>query len=171
MLFRSVLKGPAVRAELRATPQEADALGRLQTAERMLCPAQQLAGEVARAGLKVWMYHFTRIRDGATAAEFRAYHGAELPYVFGTHDAWLPTAAVDERLTSEMMRAWVRFAATGSPEVPAGPRWPAFVPGSGARVLRLDAATTQVAPPEPVLCRLYREGTLRGDAAASPSQN
>lgn len=166
-----VLKGPEARAALRATPPDADAVGRLETAEHMLCPAQQLATEVARAGRKVWMYHFTRIRDGDIAAQFRAYHGAELPYVFGTHDAWLPTAAADERLTSEMMRAWVRFAATGSPEGPSGPRWPAFAPGSGARVLRFDAATTRVVPPEPELCRLYREGTLRGDAAASPSQN
>ncbi|NBU26104.1 MAG: hypothetical protein EBS39_10945, partial [Gammaproteobacteria bacterium] len=166
-----VLKGPAVRAALRATPETADVVGRLATAEHMLCPAQQLASEVARTGPKVWMYHFTRIREGDIAAQFRAYHGAELPYVFGTHDAWLPTAAADRRLSLEMMRAWVRFAATGSPQGPTGPRWPAFGSGDGARVLRLDAAMTLVDPPEPVLCRLYREGTTGQDALASPSQN
>ena len=107
------------------------------------------------------MYHFTRVREGREAAELRAYHGAELPYVFGTHDAWLPTSADDERLTREMMRAWVRFAATGSPEGTEGPAWPMFGAGQGARVLRLDARTTLVDAPEPALCRIYRERIVR----------
>jgi carboxylesterase type B len=59
------------------------------------------------------------------------------------------------------MRAWLRFAATGSPEGVAGPAWPAFGTGQGARVLRLDAATTLVEAPEPALCRIYRERTVR----------
>jgi para-nitrobenzyl esterase len=156
-----VLKTSEVRALLRATPDAADAIDRLTTAESMLCPAQALATSVSRSGRPVWSYLFARVREGEAAADLRAYHGAELPYVFGTHDNWLPTSADDERLTREMMQAWVRFAATGSPGGPAGAVWPAFVGGQSDRVLRLDAASTLVDQPERVLCRIYRERTVR----------
>jgi para-nitrobenzyl esterase len=156
-----VLNAAEARAALRSTPDAADAIDRLTTADSMLCPAQLLATAVARSPRPVWMYHFTRVREGRAAADLRAYHGAELPYVLGTHDAWLPTSADDQRLTREMMQAWVRFAATGSPEGAAGPVWPAFGTGQGARVLRLDATTKIVEAPEPTLCRIYRERTVR----------
>jgi para-nitrobenzyl esterase len=163
-----VLKTAEVRAALRSTPDAADAIDRLATADSMLCPAQQLASEVAGGGRPVWMYLFSRVREGAAAAELRAYHGAELPYVFGTHDAWLPTSADDERLTREMMQAWVRFAATGSPD-PSGaphvrgaePQWWPYGSAALRRVLRFDATSELVPSPEPVLCRMYRERTVR----------
>ena len=156
-----VLKTAEVRAALGPTPDAADAIDRLATADSMLCPAQSLAEAVARGGRPVWMYEFARVREGDAAARLKAYHGAELPYVFGTHGAWLPTSADDARLTREMMQAWVRFAAAGSPEGAAGPAWPVFGTGPDARVLRLDAVTTLVEAPEPVLCRIYRERAVR----------
>ena len=163
-----VLKTAEVRAALRSTPDAADAIDRLATADSMLCPAQQLASEVAGGGRPVWMYLFSRVREGAAAADLRAYHGAELPYVFGTHDAWLPTSDADERLTREMMQAWVRFAATGSPD-PSGapqvrgaePQWWPYGSAALRRVLRFDATSELVPSPEPVLCRIYRERTVR----------
>ena len=30
-----------------------------------------------------------RVREGEKAKKYGAYHGAELPYVFDTHDDWL----------------------------------------------------------------------------------
>lgn len=171
-----VLNTPEARALLRTTPEAADAIDRLATADSMLCPAQQLATAVGRTGRPVWMYLFSRVREGRAAAELRAYHGAELPYVFGTHDDWLPTAPADLGLSREMMQAWVRFAAYGSPEasgagVPEGDvaaplRWPRFVGDASRSVMRFDAVTGLIEAPEPELCRIYRERT-----AASPSQN
>jgi para-nitrobenzyl esterase len=169
-----VLKTPEARAELRSTPDAAEAIDRLATADSMLCPAQQLAVGVAAARRPVWMYVFSRVREGGPAADLRAYHGAELPYVFGTHDSWLPTAPADLRLTREMMRAWVRFATYGSPGTsgaggaPDGVefRWPRFDAAALGDVLRFDATSTLVEAPERGLCRIYRERT-----AASPSQN
>ncbi|MFM7432010.1 MAG: carboxylesterase/lipase family protein, partial [Gammaproteobacteria bacterium] len=120
-----ILNTAEVRKVLSATPDVALALDRLATAESMLCPAQWLAAGVARAGRPVWMYQFARVREGAAAAQLRAYHGAELPYVFGTHDAWLPTSNDDWQLTQRMMAAWVAFARDGSP-LAASPQWPRF---------------------------------------------
>jgi para-nitrobenzyl esterase len=168
-----VLKTPEVRAALGSTTDAADAIDRLATADSMLCPAQLLATEIARAQRPVWMYHFTRVREGRVAAELRAYHGAELPYVFGTHDAWLPTSADDERLTREMMRAWVRFAASGSPD-PSGaphvagaePTWWPYGTAVLRRVMRFDAEPMPVESPEKELCGIYRQRVV-----ASASQN
>lgn len=169
-----VLNTAEARAELRTTPDTAEAIDRLATADSMLCPAQQLAVGVAAARRPVWMYVFSRVREGGPAADLRAYHGAELPYVFGTHDSWLPTATADLRLTREMMRAWVRFATYGSPGTSGAGgaadgvelRWPRFDAAALRDVLRFDARSTVVEAPERSLCRIYRERT-----AASPSQN
>ena len=175
-----VLKMPAARAELGSTPDAADAIDRLATADSMLCPAQLLAEAVARGRRPVWMYEFTRVREGRPAAELGAYHGAELPYVFGTHDGWLPTSATDLRITRAMMQAWVRFATYGSPDPSAaglpvggtaGPRWPPYGSTELSRVMRFDAEQVMVPPSEPVLCRLYRDQVYGERAAASPSPN
>lgn len=102
------------------------------------CPGYLTAAAVARAGRRAWLYRFTRIREGRGGQQLLAYHGAEIPYVFGTHDPWLPTTELDRALTGTMMRYWLNFAATGNPVAPAGavaaelenaalPAWPAFV--------------------------------------------
>lgn len=159
-----ILHTPAVRDALSTTPDVALALDRLATAESMLCPAQGLATGVARAGRAVWMYQFSRVRDGAAAAQLRAYHGAELPYVFGTHDAWLPTSEEDWQLTRRMMAAWVEFARTGSP-VAASSEWPKFTAPGPRNVLQWDAPfdgrTDVIDSPEPELCRIYAEQIKR----------
>lgn len=170
-----VLDTPDARALLRSMPDAADAIDRIATADSMLCPAQQLATEVGRTGRPVWMYLFSRVREGRAAADLRAYHGAELPYVFGTHDDWLPTTSVDLQLSRRMMQAWVRFAADGSPAAPetagredgvAPTRWPRFDGAEPRSVMRFDAVSGLIEPPEAGLCSIYR-----GRTAASPSQN
>jgi para-nitrobenzyl esterase len=55
-----------------------------------------------------------------------AYHGAELPYIFDTHDTWLPTDVIDQRLTNRMQAYWVAFATTGNPNGAGRPYWLAY---------------------------------------------
>ena len=160
-----VLNSPEVRFELSKDSDIANAIDRLQTAESMLCPAQLLASATARARIPTWMYWFSRVRDGATAAQLGAYHGAELPYVFGTHDAWLPTSDSDWQLSRTMMRTWVNFAATGSPEGEGLPRWPQFRSPGPTNVLEWSTRPSVIDTPEPRLCEIYRSRL-----AASASQ-
>ena len=160
-----VLNSPEVRFELSKDSHVANAIDRLQTAESMLCPAQLLASATARARIPTWMYWFSRVRDGATAAQLGAYHGAELPYVFGTHDAWLPTSDIDWQLSRTMMRTWVNFAATGSPEGEGLPRWPQFRSPGPTNVLEWSTRPSVIDTPEPRLCEIYRSRL-----AASASQ-
>ncbi len=152
-----VLNTPQVRDLLAASPDIPTALDRLFTAEAMLCQAQIIGAALARSGRGVWMYRFSRVREGAAAATLKAYHGAELPYVFGTHDAWLPTAEADRRLSRDMMRAWVQFARTGNPNSAAVPSWPAFTGAGGAQVLDLNEQVQPIKAPEQELCRIFRQ--------------
>lgn len=99
-------------------------LDELASAGQFTCPSIALADGFAAAGAPTYVYRFDRIRPGEHG--IGAYHGAEIPYVFDSHDAWLPTNEDDRRLTRRMMGYWFSFAATGNPnhdESPAWPRW------------------------------------------------
>ncbi len=115
---------------LEAVRDETDlhyALDRLATADLMLCPSQFLASQLTANGGHAWVYQFTRVRDGPGGDAMRAYHGAELPYVFDTHDDWFTTSDVDRELTRAITRYWLTFAATGNPNGATTPAWPDFV--------------------------------------------
>ena len=89
----------------------------------------------------VWLYQFTRVPPTALGVTVdAAYHGAELPYVFGTMDAspapagarpspmtmhgdWTET---DRRLSETVMTYWTQFAATGNPNRDNLPTWPDY---------------------------------------------
>ena len=69
-----------------------------------------------------------------------AYHTADIPYWFGTQDAfnslrhtrdWTPW---DRRLSQAMMGALIHFAASGNPETPAF-RWPAWSAAAERKVV------------------------------------
>jgi len=101
-------------------------LDRLETARQFVCPSLALADAMRSAGKSVYVYYFSRVRSGTHAARIGAYHGAEIAYVFGTHDAWLPTDATDRRISEAMAGYWLRFAASGNPNRPVAPRWPRY---------------------------------------------
>ena len=98
----------------------------LSTASQFHCPSRRIADLTAKHGQGSYFYRFTRKRAGADA--YGAYHGAEIPYVFGTHDDWLPTLAEDRALTEIMMKYWVAFARTGDPNQAGLIDWPRHLP-------------------------------------------
>ena len=119
-------KVAALRDVLSGEPDDLRALDRLITAKNFLCPSLALAKFVDEAGGQTWFYYFARQREGARAATMGAYHGAELPYVFDTHDEWLPTARDDRMLGQRMMHYWVNFMRSGDPNGAVLPEWPRF---------------------------------------------
>jgi para-nitrobenzyl esterase len=103
------------------------------------------------------------------AATMGAYHGAELPYVFDTHDPWLPTDSGDRALTRAIVTYWSSFAASGDPNTAGLPRWPAYErPGDPA--LRLDVVQESVAHPERGLCETLGVENQKG-AGREPSSS
>jgi para-nitrobenzyl esterase len=85
------------------------------------------AGLFARQGHPAWVYSFNRAAPGSDPVKVGAFHCAELVYVFGTqHTVDRPWEAIDRQLSDVMSSYWVRFAATGNPNGPDLPEWPAY---------------------------------------------
>jgi len=106
----------------------------LTTNQETLCPSVFIARSLAKNGNNVYQYHFTRMREGSE--KILSYHGAEIPYVFNTHDEWLPTNEDDDQLTEVMMEYWVEFAKKGTPNSINNPTWKEF--GTEENYLILD---------------------------------
>ena len=98
----------------------------LITAKNFVCPSLFMAEELRKKGGKTWVYQFNRVRDNELAKKYGAFHGAELPYVFDTHDEWLPTNEADKELTREIQSYWLSFAQTGNPNNDDAVLWPEY---------------------------------------------
>lgn len=127
------------------------AMDRLLTARDTLCPSRYLAAVVSAQGGQGFVYYFTRGRPGAGGVELGVYHGAELPYVFGQHDDWLPTDDLDHALSQAMMDYWSSFAKNGSPQTTDHPGWPVYT-ASRQYVMELGDQVHIVKSHHDVLC-------------------
>ena len=134
--------------------QSLEQLDQLATSFNFTCPSMSLAQAKAGFGGQTWFYHFTMQRDGDLGAKMGSYHGAELPYVFNTHDDWLPTSAEDRELTEVLMQYWVAFASTGNPNSAGLPEWRSYQkPNDPVQFLGLEIKS-QIHP-SARLCSLF----------------
>jgi para-nitrobenzyl esterase len=85
----------------------------------------RLAAGHVRAGGRAFTARFDRRRPGV-----RAWHCADVPFVFGTHTlpeteflVGGPPTAADHDLSRRMIRSLARFAATGDPGWPEDRTW------------------------------------------------
>lgn len=148
--------------ELPANLDARHKLDRLDTAHDMLCPSRFLAAQVNKSGGRAWVYYFSRQRTGPGGDLLGAYHGAELPYVFDTHDAWISTDEADRAVTEKVLDYWVQFARNGDPNGKNGPHWPLYVKGE-ASVMRLDEPAGVMPPFEEKLCEVLGPGGTGGE--------
>jgi para-nitrobenzyl esterase len=125
------------------------------------CSGYTMAAAVNRGGKQAWLYHFTRVREGAGGQTLLAYHGSEIPYVFDTHDAWLPTTDKDHALTQTMMRYWLNFATNGNPNGQGLMTWPAFTDGQ-PQLQQLDVVVGTKDAPDHALCVALRDQLYPG---------
>ena len=121
------------------------------TLASMVCPAYLMAASVTNREHRAWAYRFTRVRPGPGGERLLAYHGAEIPYVFDTHDRWLSTDATDAGLTDTMVAYWSNFARTGDPNGAGLPPWPAYSPGQ-AQVQELGSRVRPIEAPDVATC-------------------
>ena len=165
--FEAYIRGwpqPVAEALLQRAAREKDARrGRdvVNTFIDNACSGYTIAAAVNRGEKQAWLYHFTRVREGKGGKTLLAYHGAEIPYVFDTHDAWLPTTAADRNLTKTMMRYWLNFATNGDPNGPGVMTWPAFA-GPNPQVQQLDVVVGTKHAPEYELCVALRDQLYPG---------
>ncbi len=137
-----------------ASPRRA--MDRLITADNYVCASQRTAKRLSESGGNSWMYYFSRARQDAGGEKLGAYHGAELPYVFGTHDPYMTTTKVDLKLSEKMMGYWTQFAATGDPNADGLPHWPEYL-GPDYSMLEFGDEIAVIASPEPELCALFED--------------
>ena len=97
-----------------------------------------------------YLYYFTRTAPAEDSDRVRAFHAAEIVYVFDNfgHSPY-PYAsrdydATDHALSDTMADAWVRFAATGDPNGGGLPAWPVYSPEGHPTMVFGD--TTEVGP-------------------------
>ena len=144
-----------IKVMLGADLSELAQMDRLRPAVQYTCPSLALAQAAQDAGGAVYVYRFDRVREDFDA--IGAYHGAELPYVFDTHDAWIPTDAVDYQITNALVDYWVAFLTNGSPnESESGDTetgrmiWPAWTQKQQALIIS-DEVSAQTHP-DAALC-------------------
>ena len=110
----------------------------------LTCPTREVARGATGAGRPtVWRYFYIhRYENDATLALYRAFHRAELFFVFGNEQEspfggpYTPTTA-EVTFAGQMMGYWTRFAATGNPNGAGAVQWPAYDPSTDA-MLQLD---------------------------------
>lgn len=96
----------------------------------MRIPSIELAQAQAECGGTSYMYQFTwpsPLQEGALGA----CHALDLPFTFGTLEApgmkeFAGTGPVPERISQQVMDAWVAFARTGDPSHSGIGPWPTY---------------------------------------------
>jgi para-nitrobenzyl esterase len=130
-------------------------LDRFVTAVEMLCPSLKLANLTTRTS-PGYVYLFSKVRPGSFSQKVGAYHGAEIPYVFDTHDSWLNTSAEDLALTRMMQRYWVNFARSGNPNESGLPAWNNYT-AENPIAMNLDVTLSMTKARDVELCKLIAQ--------------
>jgi para-nitrobenzyl esterase len=112
---------------------------------KFICTARSVARAAASGQSEpVFRYYFTHpYSNGGLALELLgAFHGIELPYVFGDLDlsGYTPTSG-EQDLGAAIQGAWARLAAAGDPNGAGALSWPAYVPATDP-YLDLDVPIT-----------------------------
>jgi para-nitrobenzyl esterase len=121
---------PSVEAlyPVKAAAQVLPALSRIVTEMGFAATARFAAASMQAArDAPAYLYEFTRVPSVSLPGLPKgAFHGLEIPYVFGKVSSFGVTDPVDLRLSRQIMTMWTTFAATGQPN-PVGSRlWPAY---------------------------------------------
>lgn len=158
--------GSRAQEVLRLFPARTDeeakaALARSLGIAAFVAPARRLAAVMTRHGAPAYLYHFTKRRPGDAGLRLGAFHGSEIPHVFGTLAARdlpglgrLDVDAADRELSDAMMRYWVAFAETGAPRAAGLPPWPQFDVTS-RRVLELGVEVRAIEAPHAEACDVF----------------
>jgi para-nitrobenzyl esterase len=96
----------------------------------MLCPTRRTARAIVASpqAAPVWRYVYAHADSTGAYATYGASHAVDLPFWFHTFSAVLNfTPDQDElSMSDDLVGYLTRFAATGDPNAPTSPSWPAY---------------------------------------------
>jgi para-nitrobenzyl esterase len=103
----------------------------------------------AKAGVRdsyMWFAtHAPPAPPRADGVAMGAYHGSELPFVFGTQRLInLPWTAAERQLSDTLSEYWLNFARNGNPNGPQLPEWPTYEEG---KIMELASPPRSIALP------------------------
>ena len=119
----------------------------------------QAAAKVVQGKAPAYLYWFTW-QTPVLNGRPRAFHCAELPFVFDNTDRCesMTGGGADARsLAARMSEAWIRFARTGDPNHPGMPRWEPFS-GGLEQTMIFDNQTLLVNGPDAAEQKSIAEG-------------
>jgi len=126
--------------------------------------SERLVSKQTAVGAPSFLYYFDHGYPAADDAGLRAFHAAEIPFVFGTIAAtpryWpaIPKTAKERRLSDAMLSYWATFARDGAPRAEGEAEWRPY--GSDRSYMAFEGeARVRSGPPngyeihEAVVCR------------------
>jgi para-nitrobenzyl esterase len=133
---------------------------------------ERLAAKQAAVGTPAYLYVFEH--SYPAAAPYGAFHGIEVPYVFGLVGKPLPAAwpaapdtAAEKGLQDAILEYWTQFARTGAPGTADGVAWPRY--GATPRFLRFHAEPVAGVGPARGAYAIHEEAVCRRRAAGDQS--
>ena len=134
--------------------------------------AERLAKKQAERGVPSYLYLWDHGYPAADEAGLHAFHGSEIPYVFGSFDGtpplWpkIPRTAQEYALSDAMIDYWTSFAKTGRPSARKASNWPKYSDKRGyLHVTETSRSASHMMPGmyelnEQVVCRRRATGTI-----------
>ena len=134
---------PAARAVYAEEAVQGDeAVARAVFGDRVFVGAARWVAAKAADGAPAWLYHFSYVGSRFRPAVTRAFHAAEIQYVFEYWGRRTPMSVVsdEDRAMARLMHAcWVAFAISGTPKC-GDETWPAYDTASD-RLMEFGATT------------------------------
>jgi para-nitrobenzyl esterase len=133
--------------------------------------AERLARKQTGIGAPAFLYFFDHGYPAEDSAGYHAFHGSELPYVFGTSDRtpslWpkIPATPVEQALSDAMIDYWSSFARTGHPEAKGQPDWQPY--GSAGNYMDFSDAPHMAEHLLPGMYALHEQAVCRRHASGN----
>lgn len=131
--------------------------------------AERLARAQSTIGRGAYLYLFDHGYPAADDRGLHAFHGAEIPYAFGTTaaiPAWwpaMPKTAAEQRLSDAMLGYWTSFVKDGRPQAAGAADWRPYGPERAYMAFEAEPVP-RIDPPnafafnEAVVCRRRADG-------------
>jgi para-nitrobenzyl esterase len=107
-----------------------------------VAPCRYVARAMQPLKNPVYLYHFAHPTPGPMGKMLGAHHGAEIAYALDNLQLAPHHSAVDDAIRDALAGYWVQFAATGNPNRPGLPDWPAYDAASDRCLLVKDTIET-----------------------------